>query len=96
MRTVGGEYGGAYVSADLCCSEHASFAGACLALQRHRAAVPALVPALHCPRASCYNVTGSESGKAASGVVWSVLEEDVVLGFGAEMRHGCAESERGE
>jgi hypothetical protein len=41
-------------------------------------------------------VTGSESGKAASGVVWSVLEEDVVLGFGAEMRHGCAESERGE
>jgi hypothetical protein len=41
-------------------------------------------------------MAGSECGEAACSVVWSVLEEDVVLGFGAEMRHGCAESERGE
>jgi hypothetical protein len=41
-------------------------------------------------------VASSECGEAASGVVWRVLEEDVMLGLGAEMRHGCVESERGE
>jgi hypothetical protein len=34
--------------------------------------------AVHC-------VATSECGKAASGVIKRVLEEDVMLGFGAEM-----------
>jgi hypothetical protein len=34
-----------------------------------------------------------ECGEAASGVACSVLEEDVMLGFSAQMRHGCVESE---
>jgi hypothetical protein len=38
-------------------------------------------------------MASSQSGEAASGVVWSVLEEDVMLGLSAEMRHGRVESE---
>jgi hypothetical protein len=41
-------------------------------------------------------MASSECGEAASSVVWRVLEEDMMLGLGAEMRHGCLENERGE
>jgi hypothetical protein len=41
-------------------------------------------------------MTSSECSEGASGVMWSVVEEDVMLGFGADMRHGGVESERGE
>ena len=46
------------------------------------------MPPLHgsCSAADC--VATSERNEAASGVMWSVLEEDVMLGFGAEVRHG--------
>jgi hypothetical protein len=37
-------------------------------------------------------VTTSECDEAASGVAWSVLKEDVMLDFGAEVRHGVVES----
>lgn len=36
-------------------------------------------------------MTARECGEAASGVAWSVLEEDRVLGLGAEVRHLQAE-----
>jgi hypothetical protein len=41
-------------------------------------------------------MAAGERFEAASGVVWSVLEEDVMLGLGAELRHGCMESGRTE
>ena len=34
-------------------------------------------------------MAGSESGEAASAVIRSVFEEDVMLGLGMELRHGC-------
>jgi hypothetical protein len=37
-------------------------------------------------------MAGSERSEATSGVVRSVLEEDVMLGFGADVWHECAES----
>jgi hypothetical protein len=37
-------------------------------------------------------MAAGESGEAASGVVGRVLEEDVMLGLGAHVRHGCEES----
>jgi hypothetical protein len=47
------------------------------------------VPALHRSRTTCDCVSCGESSEAASGVVCSVVEEDVMLGVGAEVRrHG--------
>src|SRR5690554_6777147 len=96
MRAVGGEDGRADVTADLCCSECTHLAAAFLAFQRGRRAVPPLMPTLYCSRAASYSMAGSERGEAVSGRVWSVFEEDVVLGFGAEVRHCCVESEAEE
>jgi len=85
MGAVGGEDRGAHVSADLCCAERTWPAAACLALQRGRAAVPAFEPAAQylTPAFDC--MAASECGEAATGVVWSVLEEDLLLGLGAEV-----------
>jgi hypothetical protein len=96
MRTVGSQDGGAHVSADLCSAQHAWPAGTRLLLQRGRRAIPALMPALHCPRAAIDCMSSSECSEGASGVMWRVVEEDVVLGLGAEVRHGCVESGRAE
>ena len=90
MRAVGGKDGGAYVSADLCSAQRTWSAAALLPFQRGRRAIPARMPALHSSPATRNCVAGSERGEAASGVVWRVLEEDVMLGLGAEMRHGVA------
>jgi hypothetical protein len=40
-------------------------------------------------------MASSERGEAASGVVWRVLKEDVVLGVGTEVWHSCEESRPG-
>src|SRR4051812_35416728 len=93
MRAIGGEEGGADVTADLCSVEYTCLAAACFALQRGRGAIPALMPALHCSSAASDGVASSECREAVSGGVRSVLQEDVMLGLGAEMRHGCVESE---
>jgi hypothetical protein len=37
-----------------------------------------------------------EGGEAVSGVAWSVLQEDVMLCFGCEVRHVAVESEYDE
>lgn len=93
MRTVGGEYGGTYVTADLRSAEQRCFACACLPLQRGRRAVPAIVPVTYdiCSSLDC--VTTSKRNEAATSVAWSILEEDVVLGFGAVVRHGVVENQ---
>jgi hypothetical protein len=96
MRTVGGEDGRAHVTADLCSAERACLATACLALQRGNAAVPPTMPLAHHLASALDCMAARERGKAASGVVWSVLKEDVVLGLGAEVWHGCVESEPAE
>jgi len=89
MRAVGGEYRRTDVTADLGCSECACLAAATPPLQRLRSAIPATVPALHRSRTTCDCVSCGESSEAASGVVCSVVEEDVMLGVGAEVRrHG--------
>jgi hypothetical protein len=41
-------------------------------------------------------VSRSECGEAVKGGVWTILEEDGVLGIGAEMRHEGGEEERGQ
>ena len=93
MRAVGGEDGGAYVSADLRSAQHAWSPCAWLLLQRGRRAIPALMPARDGAAPACDCVAGSECSEAASSIMWGVLEEDVVLGFSVEVRHGCAASE---
>jgi hypothetical protein len=45
------------------------------------------MPLSHCLSAALDVMASSECGEAASGVSSRVLEEDVVLGFGAEMLH---------
>jgi hypothetical protein len=67
-----------------------------MALQRGRAAVPTLEPAAQDVASSFHCMAACERVKAASGIMWSVLEEDVVLGLGAELRHGGMESGRAE
>ena len=96
MRAVGGEDGSAYVSADLCSAQRSWSAAALPSLQGVRRAVPALMPPRDGGAAAGYAMARSERGEAVGSVVWSVLEEDVVLGLGAEVRHGCVESERDE
>jgi hypothetical protein len=89
MRAVGGEEGGAHVSADLRFAQHAWSARTRLLLQRGRRAVPALMPTRDCAAAPGHCVASGKCAEGASGIVWSVLEQDVMLGLGAEMRHGC-------
>ncbi len=93
MLAVGGEDGRAYVSADLCSAQHAWSARARLFLQRGSRPVPSLMPHAQQSLSALHCVTSSKRGEAASVVVWSVLQEDVMLGLGAEVRHGCVESE---
>ena len=93
MRAVGGEDGDTHVSADLCSAQHTCLAAACLALQRGRAAIPSLEPAAQDIASALHCMATGEGVEAASGIVWSILEEDVMLGFGAEMLHGRVESE---
>ena len=64
-------------------------------LQRGRAAIPPAVPAADHALSSLHCMASSECGEAASGVVWRVLKEDVVLGVGTKMRHSCEESRPG-
>jgi hypothetical protein len=45
------------------------------------------MPLSHCLSAALDVMASSECGEAASGVSGRVLEENVVLGFGAEMLH---------
>jgi hypothetical protein len=52
------------------------------------------VPVAHDICASLHRVTTSESSEGVSGRAWSVLEEDCVLGVGAEVRHVPAEIKR--
>ena len=92
MRAVGGEDRGAHVTADLCSAERACLAAACLALRS--ATVPSQPPAPHSLVSALNCVAARECGEAASGVVWSVLEEDVMLRLGTEVRHGGEERER--
>ena len=54
--------------------------------------VPALVPALHGPRSTGDCMASSERSEAVSSGMWSILEEDVVLGICAEVCHGCVAS----
>jgi hypothetical protein len=90
MRAVGPTDGSGYVLLHLSAAECALFAAACSSLQRLRRAVPARVPPLHCALATAHTMSRSERSKAAGTALWSILEEDVVLGFGAELRHGAA------
>lgn len=94
MRAVGGEDGSAYVSADLRSAEQWCLARACLPLQRESCAVPPRMPPLYRAPSSLDCVASGECCEAASGVVCSVLEEDVMLSFGAEVRHYVLESEQ--
>jgi hypothetical protein len=91
MRAVRGEDRRADVSVDMSSAEHACFAAALLAFQRGSAAIPALVPAAHDVPSSLHSVATRECGEAAGAVMRSVLEEDMVLGLGAEVRHGCVD-----
>jgi hypothetical protein len=96
MRTIRGEDGRTHVSADLRWCERWWSARSLLLLQRLRCTVPSIVPVADDICASLHRVTTSESGEAVSGRAWSVLEEDRVLGVGAEVRHVPAEIERGD
>jgi hypothetical protein len=52
------------------------------------------MPLGQAPRSSRDGVTSSERFEAATPHTRSILEEDVMLGFGAEMGHGCLVGER--
>ena len=90
-RAALGTDGLADVLLDLLCAEEACLAAASLALQRGRRAVPPRVPAGEGSLSPSDCVAARESREAASAVTWCVLEEDVMLGLGAEMRHGGEE-----
>jgi hypothetical protein len=79
------------VTTDLCCTECTCSACAWFALQRGRSGIPPLMPALHCSLSSSDRMSVRECSEGVSGVTWSVLEEDVMLGFGTEMLHCCVE-----
>jgi hypothetical protein len=87
MRAVGGEDWGTHVSAHLCSAEDAWSALARTLLQRGRRAIPPLMPPQQHPPSALHRVAARERSEATSGVARSVLEEDVVLGFSAEVRH---------
>lgn len=93
MRAVGSKDGGADVSADLRSAQDRCFARAWLALQRGRLAVPLLMPAADHSRSARHRVATGERSEGVGGAARRVLKEDVMLGFGAEMRHGCVKSE---
>lgn len=79
------------VTTDLCCTECTCSACAWFALQRGRSGIPPLLPALHCSLSSSDRMSVRECSEGVSGVAWSVLEEDVMLGFGTQMLHSWVE-----
>jgi len=92
MCAIRRSYRGGDVSRHLRSAQHARSPRARTLLQRSGRAVPLPVPEAEQTRSSLHCMATSECRKAASGVAWRVLEEDVVLGFGAEVRHSCEES----
>jgi hypothetical protein len=87
MRAVGGEDGGAHVSADLRLAECAWSARARLVLQRSRRAVPSLVPSADGLRSTCHCEAASESGELALTHTCAVVGEDAVLVLRSELAH---------
>lgn len=75
----------------------------CALLSMHALPLPALrqrgsraVPALMQRRITSrppFCMAEGDRVEAASGVVWSVLKEDVMLSISTEVRHSCLESE---
>jgi hypothetical protein len=51
------------------------------------------MPASDCAATACDCVASGERSKATAGVVRSVLEEDVMLGLGTQVRHVCVKRE---
>ena len=96
VRAVGSEDGATYMLLHLPLAQRAWSASSLLALQRLRRPVPAAVPALDGLPPSSHSMARSEGGEGMSGGVGRVLEEDGVLGIGAELLHGgVRERERG-
>lgn len=85
--TVGVPYGGSNVTTDLCTAERARSARLRSLLQRLRCAIPAGVPAREGQRSSLDAVSSSQRLEAVAPHPRPVLEQDVVLGSGAQMRH---------
>jgi hypothetical protein len=54
------------------------------------------VPHAQQPLASLHSMAMRECSEAASSVIWSVLAEDVMLGFSTQLLHVCADRERRE
>jgi hypothetical protein len=96
MRAVGGESRRTDVTTDLCAAQHAWSAAACLLLQRGRRPIPALMPSADGSLSSLHTMATGECSEAVSAAAWSVLEEDGVLGVGAEVRRHGAVRERGD
>jgi hypothetical protein len=67
MRAIGCEDWCTDVSTDVCSAECACSACACLALQRGRRAIPAIVPVAHNIRSSLDCVAESECSEVVSG-----------------------------
>ena len=89
MRAIGGSDRGSDVSLHLCSAHRAWSARALLLLQRGRCPIPSAVPQTDHLRSSLDCVATSERGKATGSVMWRVLKEDVMLGVGSEVWHGC-------
>ena len=92
MRAVGVADGSGDVSCHLCSTEQARSAWAAALLQRGWRAIPPAVPQAEQSLSSFHCMATGKSCEGPSGVIWRVLEEDVVLDVGAQMRHGCEES----
>ena len=92
--TIGIANGGSYVTTDLCAAECAWSAAACSLLQRLRCVIPAAMPLREQCRSAGYTVASSERFESVTPRARSVLEEDVMLGLGTEMRHGCVVEEQ--
>jgi hypothetical protein len=93
---IGIANGGGNVTTDLCAAECAWSAAAHSLLQRLRRAIPSAMPRGEQCRSAGYTMASSERLEAVTPLAWSVLEEDVMLGIGAEMRHGCVVEEQSE
>jgi hypothetical protein len=88
MRTIGGDNGVQHILLHLLFTQYAWSAADRPVLQRFKGVIPAVVPVAHGVSA-VDSVPSGERGEAASGVICRVLEEDVMLGLGAELRHWC-------
>jgi hypothetical protein len=95
MGAVGTEDGRTHVLLHLSAAECAWSAAALSPPQRTCRAVPARMPLLHCLFATGDAVVLGKCSEAASRAAWRVLQEDVVLGFSAEVRHAAVVHGRG-